>query len=355
MSVAVHFEPHWNCALRGEVVYGRRLVEGLRARGTTVETRRLPGRYCPPEASLRDAFIAALADLPDDSWVLVPGALVPALVYAMPHHGARLRFVALTHGFAADGDGLAPAVREKLRAAERRVYPAIHRVIVSSLHGAMALATYGVLPDQIGVVVPGTDPVPQARGSDGTPSLLAVGALVERKGFAELIAALATLRDLPWTLRIVGAKNVEAETTAALETLIRDFGFAGRVELSGALGQDELRAAYDGADLFVQPSSREAGGLALAQAASHGLPSLACNGGTLQKHLDRDGVVWIRPGDRGALSRELQVFLSDSSVRRRWSAGAVQSRTGVRRWARAQEELLRELEIAESLVRMPNT
>ena len=45
-------------------------------------------------------------------------------------------------------------------------------------------------------------------------SLLSVGALVPRKGHDVLIAALATLTDLPWSLTIAGL-SPQAEVTAA--------------------------------------------------------------------------------------------------------------------------------------------
>ena len=72
--------------------------------------------------------------------------------------------------------------------------------------------------DRIVVARPGTDPAPMAQGSrDGIVRLLSVGAVVPRKGFDVLIAALATLADLPWRLTIVGDRRRDPKTAAQLD------------------------------------------------------------------------------------------------------------------------------------------
>src|SRR5262249_44970467 len=79
--------------------------------------------------------------------------------------------------------------------------------------------------------------------------LLAVGRLVEKKGFDVLIAALARLQS-PWVLRLVG----EGPDRTRLERLCAASGLGDRVLFTGALTHEHLPAAYREADVVVVPS-----------------------------------------------------------------------------------------------------
>jgi glycosyltransferase involved in cell wall biosynthesis len=85
--------------------------------------------------------------------------------------------------------------------------------------------------------------------------LLAVGRLVEKKGFHVLIAAVAQL-NFPFHLLIVGA-GPERER---LRTLIDAHGLTERVTLAGALTHAELPATYAAAHIVVAPSIQDATG-----------------------------------------------------------------------------------------------
>ncbi len=79
--------------------------------------------------------------------------------------------------------------------------------------------------------------------------LLAVGRLVEKKGFAYLLQALVLLDEVV-CLDIVG----EGPELAGLRQLIDDFYLNERVTLRGSMTHDQLPAAYAAADVVVVPS-----------------------------------------------------------------------------------------------------
>jgi glycosyltransferase involved in cell wall biosynthesis len=79
--------------------------------------------------------------------------------------------------------------------------------------------------------------------------LLAVGRLVEKKGFDVLIAAVARLR-LPFQLRIIG----EGPERCRLETLIAEAGLENRVTLCGARTHAELPHEYANTHAVIAPS-----------------------------------------------------------------------------------------------------
>src|SRR5262249_59065538 len=137
-------------------------------------------------------------------------------------------------------------------------------VATRGIIGSLLVADYGVAPDRLSVVAPGTDRVAaRPRRSEGMVALLAVGAVVPRKGYDLLVAALARLAGLPWRLVIAGDEGRSPETFAQLPARIAGSGLAGRIVLRGAVGPDELASLYAAADLFVLPSPFEGDALAL--------------------------------------------------------------------------------------------
>lgn len=110
-------------------------------------------------------------------------------------------------------------------------------------------------------------------GLTGTPLLLSVGYLIERKGHHLIIQALPEiLRSHPRTqLVIVG----DGEMRGALLELAQRLGVAEHVKLIGAVPQAELAHWYSAADLLVLGSSREGWANVLLESMACGTPVLA--------------------------------------------------------------------------------
>ena len=85
--------------------------------------------------------------------------------------------------------------------------------------------------------------------------LLAVGRLVNKKGFDVLIEALPALGS-SIVVRIIG----DGSERARLESLARDLGLASRVAFAGTRTHAELPAEYAAANLVVVPSVVDASG-----------------------------------------------------------------------------------------------
>ena len=81
--------------------------------------------------------------------------------------------------------------------------------------------------------------------------IIAVGRLVEKKGFADLIEACAMLaaRGRPFTCQIVGEGELEADLQARIERL----GLKGEVRLVGPRPQGEIAGLIQEAAAFVAP------------------------------------------------------------------------------------------------------
>jgi glycosyltransferase involved in cell wall biosynthesis len=114
-------------------------------------------------------------------------------------------------------------------------------------------------------------PASAATSSKETaPRLLTVAMMREGDKLASyriLAAALEELRHLPWSLDIVG----DGEARDEIERLF--VPFAPRVRLHGKIdGKADLKALYEGADLFVWPAVNEAYGMVLLEAQAFGSP-----------------------------------------------------------------------------------
>ena len=152
----------------------------------------------------------------------------------------------------------------------------------SAATARLLVCDFAVPPDRIVVAPPGSDKVAPARGSHGGPvELLAVGAIVERKGYDVLIAALAGLTDLPWRLTIAGDRDRDPPIAARLEADIARRGLEARVVLEGAVPAARLAALHQNADLFVLASRFEGYGMAYADAIAHGLPVIGTDAGAI--------------------------------------------------------------------------
>ena len=92
---------------------------------------------------------------------------------------------------------------------------------------------------------------PNGTHPDAPPLVLAVGRLVEKKGFEELIRACAVLRRDGRRFRclIVG----KGEREGALRALIRDLELEGWVELAGPMPREALLELYPRASVVVAP------------------------------------------------------------------------------------------------------
>src|SRR4051794_12793071 len=97
---------------------------------------------------------------------------------------------------------------------------------------------------------------PQRPAPDRTPlTLLAVGRLVEKKGFDVLLAAL-NLGERPVRLQLVGTGPLEASLFAAVDAR----GLGDKVEFLGRRTHRQLPELYAAADLVVVPSVVDSSG-----------------------------------------------------------------------------------------------
>jgi glycosyltransferase involved in cell wall biosynthesis len=130
-------------------------------------------------------------------------------------------------------------------------------------------------------------PPPPSKRARPFPSLISVGRIVPLKRLEVLIEALAGVRSA-WpaaSLTIIGPA-VDRRYTLGLRRAIAELGLTERVQLAGALELSRCRAAVASADVFVSVSRQESFGLAVLEAVTSGVPTVATNVGIAREILE---------------------------------------------------------------------
>ena len=302
--------------------YDRRIIEGLRGLGWSVEHRALDPSFPQPTPEALDQTAALLAGIPDGEPV-VDGLAFGALPRVAERQGGRLRLIALVHHPLWLETGLHARRAQALHHSETRALAQARRIIVTSRRTARLLEDQGIRQERIRVVSPGVDPAAEARGSGGPdPCLLCVATLTPRKGHDVLLRALARLKALPWRLTCVGSLERDGAWSAAMARLSRDLGLGGRVRFTGAQEDQALREHYRKADLLVLPTRYEGYGMVAAEALARGLPVVASRTGALAELVPPQAGILVPPDDIQALSEALRLILEDPGLRRRLAAGS---------------------------------
>jgi glycosyltransferase involved in cell wall biosynthesis len=303
--------------------YDRRIIEELRRLGWQVDVLDIGDGFPFPSLAQRASALAALSEVADGCPIVIDGLAFGAL----PEAGLlrpRKPLVALVHQPLALESGLDAPQADVFRNSERAALAATAHVVVTSEATAdIVIADYGVPPQRVSVVQPGNDPVPQACGScDRVVRLLSVGSVVPGKGYDLLIAALATLADMPWQLTIAGDRTRNPAAAAQLDADIEACGLGDRIAVLGAVPPERIVELSLASDIFVLASRFETYGMALAEAIAHGLPVVSTTAGAIPDTVPAGAGLLVPPDDAPALAQALRRLIGDPAERRRLAGNA---------------------------------
>ena len=154
-------------------------------------------------------------------------------------------------------------------------------------------------------------PVP---GDPGRRYLLALGRVVDKKGFDLLLAAFAAMAPERRTADLVIAGSGPA--LDGLERMAGELGVGGQVHFVGRLSRDDVASAMAGATAFVMPSRLEPLGIVVLEAWRAGVAVVATNRGGAPEFVD-DGEtgVLVDPFDTPAFAATLADLLADDGRR----------------------------------------
>lgn len=203
-----------------------------------------------------------------------------------------------------------------------------YRVLFARAAGLVAVSGFirdrlvalGAPAERIRVLPIGV-PVPPDPGEPaGPPRLLFVGRLVEKKGCADLLDALAGLEARP-PLTVIGDGPLRGPLQRRAAELRVDARFLGR------RSPPQIAAAMRDATAFCVPSrtagdgDREGFGMVFLEAAAHRLPVVGYASGGVPEAVADGGTGLLAPeGDVPGLARRLARLLDDPGLARRLGA-----------------------------------
>ena len=318
----------------GGYAYDRRIIAELQELGWDVEVLNIGEGFPRPDEATRSAARSILLEVPDGRPIVLDGLALGVLPDVAAELASRNPLLALVHHPLALEWGLSANQADVLRRSEQAALAAAREVVVTSPATAkLVAADYGVPMGRITVARPGSDPAPRSAGSRSEiPHLLSVGAVVPRKGFDVLVAALARLAELPWRLTIAGDLTRDPNETAKLHASISQHGLSSRIEALGAVSPERLAALYHDADLFVLASYFEGYGMAYAEALSRGLPVIGTTAGAIPDTVPREAGLLVTAGDVITLAEALRSVVADAGLRRRMSDAASEAARMLPSW-----------------------
>jgi len=203
----------------------------------------------------------------------------------------------------------------------RLIGPILHLVwrkasaVVANSQGLRMLAENFDNKVNIDIVPNGVDIsnyFPPADRDWQNPRLLWTGRLVYQKGLDVLFNALEGLKDLSWTLTLVGDGPQRLE----LETMVQEKGIADRVSFKGWLERGELSQYYQESNIFVFPSRHEGMPNAVLEAMASGLPIIATEiAGNEELIIPGKTGLLVPSEDPGLLAQALTDLLTDPTQR----------------------------------------
>ncbi len=212
-------------------------------------------------------------------------------------------------------------VHEDLR---RKLADAAGVVTVSDYNLEYLRDAYGPAAERVRRVYNGLDleRFPYHSPRERPPLIVAVGRLVEKKGFADLISACDVLRKrgVEFGCRIIGLGEQEAE----LRGLISGLGLDGRVELLGPRPQSEMIEHVREAALFAAPcvvgadGNRDGLPTVLLEAMALGTPCVSTDvTGIPEILLDGETGLMVPQRDPGALASAVERMILNPELRTR--------------------------------------
>lgn len=219
--------------------------------------------------------------------------------------------------------------RERIRL-ERTVGRAVDRIVATCSDEVRELTLMGIRPSKVTVIPCGVDidqfhPNGSAAERVDCPRVLAIGRMVERKGFDTAVAAMVNIPSAE--LVIAGgppADRIGDDSEAQrLYKCAEEYAVADRVRLLGSVAPAEMPALIRSADVVVNVPWYEPFGIVPLEAMACGRPIVASEvGGLLDTVLPGATGLLVPPRKPAALARAVRDLLADPAIRERYGLAA---------------------------------
>ncbi len=211
----------------------------------------------------------------------------------------------------------------------RKLSDAAYTVTVSDFNRSYLRERFGADAERVVRIYNGIElpEFPYAEPRERPDTILAVGRLVEKKGFHVLLDACAMLsaRGRRFQCAIIG----DGEERRTLEQQIKILGLLGKVELCGPQSRDEVRRRLHEAAVLAAPcvvgkdGNRDGLPTILLEAMAMGAPCVSTDLVGIGEAIQNDATgLLIPPNDPVALANSLERLLDDADARVKLAANA---------------------------------
>lgn len=321
--------------LTGGFLYDKAIVDGLRTRGWSVKVLDVGTGFPCPDETVRLQAGKAVCGEQSTAPLVVDGLALGALPEAAYRVAASRPLIGLVHHPLFLEAGHSAEVRDRLFESEKSALAHTCHVVTTSRETRDRVAADFDIPgNRITNVDPGIrrPQTPPPYRETVHVNILAVGSLVPRKGHDRLIEALATLRDHPWSLRIIGSGEFDPNHAKTLRDLVATHDLADRVVFAGKVSDADLEDHYRTSNLFALASDYEGYGIAYAEAILRGLPVIGTTGGAIKDTVPDGTGILVPPHDADALCAALKDMLANPQHRGIFAAAARRSGSHFQTW-----------------------
>lgn len=232
-------------------------------------------------------------------------------------------YIVLVHGL----DISRPLLSKRKKFLLKKVLKSAEIIIANSAYTGNILRKYNLKDKRVIIIYPGIDAIREVPNFKRNQNLiLAVGRLVERKGFDVLIRAMQTVKD-----KINDAKLViigDGYDKSRLNKLVDSLKLKNQVSLLGNANNFTLEQHYKHAKVFAMISREingdiEGFGIVYLEAAMRGLPSVAGKSGGASEAVQHNFTgLCVEPFDENEIAKSLIYFLTNEHEREKMGRAA---------------------------------
>ncbi len=347
----------------GGNLYDRNLVEHLRERDHPVDVVSLPHRsyvYALFD-NLRPGLVRRLSDASFD--VLLEDELLHPSLFRLNRaiaSGARAPIVSIVHHLRSS-EARAEWQNDLYRRVEKAYLTSVDAFVFNS-HTTRETVEELLQRKTLNVVAtPGGDRLEaklsaeeiEARAREPGPlRVLFVGNVIERKGLATLLEALASLAPDGFHLDVAGSLDRDRGYVARIRRELDRLDLEDRVALHGVLDGEALAERFRKSQVLAVPSTYEGFGIVYLEAMGFGLPVVASNAGATDEVVGHESTGFlVQPGDARSVAYQLERLASDRALLARMSVTALESFRARPSWARSMSDIERFLDEVTKLSR----
>lgn len=163
--------------------------------------------------------------------------------------------------------------------------------------------------------------------------ILFVGNLEPRKGLDIIIKALSLIKDLHFSLDIIGSYHKQKKYFVYLKKMVDKYSLSKKITFHGRVESERIIGFYRKANILIFPSRHEGFGMVLLEGMSFGLPIVATDIATTREIIRNNVNGYLCPiDDEVCLARKIRKLVNDKGLQMRMGKANFKASRKFRNW-----------------------